>query len=525
MIKQSSANDVEHDASQAEGMSRRQFIGFCAAGVALPLGASSFRESPNQEPASGIPGDQPLHYLSLKEVARLIESRQLSPVELTRLMLDRIDAVDTRLLSYATVMGDHAMTAARQAETEIQAGNYRGPLHGVPIAVKDLCYTDGVRTMGGTGVLADFVPDFDATVVVRLEEAGAVILGKLNLSEGAFGPYHPDFDVPLNPWDASRWSGVSSSGSGVATAAGLCFGSLGTDTGGSIRYPAAANGTVGLKPTYGRVSRYGVLPLAESMDHVGPMTRRVVDAALMFEAIAGVDPNDPTSLRELVPRIQDELDRGVGGLRLGYDRRYATEQVESGLAAAIEKAVAELTSMGAEIVEVEMPDVGEVGAAWFTLCLAEAVAAHEATYPSRALEYGDGFRGRLEQGAQITGAEYAKADKVRAEFTGRLNALLSTFDALVCPSLGGPAFPTSRETRDAILVETYGSSEFLRNDVFTKPFNFSGSPTLSVPCGFSHDGLPYSIQFVGNRLDEATICRIGHAYEEGTDWHTKHPTV
>ena len=217
-------------------------------------------------------------------------------------MLQRIDELEGRLKSYATVMADSAMVAAQKAEQEIESGTYRGPLHGVPIAVKDLCFTKGVRTMGAAKVLADHVPSFDGTVITKLEAAGAVLLGKLNLTEGAMGGYNPEFDIPKNPWNPDRWTGSSSSGSGVATASGLCFGSLGSDTGGSIRFPSAACGIVGIKPTWGRVSRYGVLALAESMDHVGPMTRCVADAGIMLEAIAGFDPNDPTSLPNPVPK-------------------------------------------------------------------------------------------------------------------------------------------------------------------------------------------------------------------------------
>ena len=242
---------------------------------------------------TGSKASADLYYMSLRDVARRIQSRDLSPVDLTRLMLDRITSVDPRLKSYATVMADQALADARAALQEIEAGRYRGPLHGVPIGIKDLCYTKGVRTMGGTAVLKDFVPTFDATVVSKLRSAGAVILGKLNLSEGAAAGYNPSFDVPINPWRADRWPGMSSSGSGVATAAGLCFASIGTDTGGSIRNPASANGVVGLKPTYGRVSRYGVLAMAPSLDHVGPIARKVADAAIMFDAIAGFDPQDP----------------------------------------------------------------------------------------------------------------------------------------------------------------------------------------------------------------------------------------
>ncbi|MCH8175858.1 MAG: Asp-tRNA(Asn)/Glu-tRNA(Gln) amidotransferase GatCAB subunit A, partial [Proteobacteria bacterium] len=261
-----------------------------------------------------------IHYASLSSVAQLIQNREVSPLELTRTMLERIESVDKQLLSYATVTADRALDAARQAEQEINSGRYRGALHGIPVAVKDLCFTRGVRTMGGLKVLKDFVPSYDATVVRKLESAGAVLLGKLNLTEGALSGYNPDFDIPRNPWGEKLWAGVSSSGSGVATAAGLCFASLGTDTGGSIRYPSMANGIVGLKPTYGRVSRYGVLALAESLDHVGPMTRSTLDAAIVLQAIAGADANDATTLDATLPDIAaslkpDAID--LSGVRIG----------------------------------------------------------------------------------------------------------------------------------------------------------------------------------------------------------------
>ena len=234
-----------------------------------------------------------LHYRTITELAGLLRMQEISPVEVTEAILRRIEELDPRFKNYATVMADHAMKAAKRAEDEITKGNYKGPLHGIPIAVKDLCFTAGVKTMGGSKVMADHVPNFDATVVARLEAAGSVLLGKLNLTEGAMGGYNPEFDVPLNPWNVDRWAGSSSSGSGVSTALGLCYGSLGSDTGGSIRFPAAACGTVGLKPTRGRVSRYGVLALAESLDHVGPLTRSSADAGIMLMAMAGLDPKDP----------------------------------------------------------------------------------------------------------------------------------------------------------------------------------------------------------------------------------------
>src|SRR5262245_44232358 len=345
----------------------------------------------------------PLHFYTITELAALIQSGQLSPVEVTQALLDRIAQLDRRYQSYATVMADHALEAAKEAERDIRAGTYRGPLHGVPVAVKDLCYTQGVRTMGGTKVLTDHVPSFDATVVARLHAAGAILLSKLNRTEGAMGGYHPDFDIPVNPWHAERYAGASSSGSGVATAAGLCFGSLGSDTGGSIRFPAAACGIVGLKPTWGRVSRYGVLGLAESLDHVGPMTRRTLDAALMLQAIAGHDPHDPTSLLAPVSDLVHDIGTGITGVRLGFDAQYARRDVDPELADAVLASVRVLESLGATIVPVQLPDLAPYLAAWPTLCTAEAVAAHAATYPARRDEYGPWFRGWLDLGASVGG--------------------------------------------------------------------------------------------------------------------------
>jgi amidase len=502
-------------------LTRRDLLARLAGVAALPVTAASCGRSPLDTPKSQVAN--PLHYESVAHVGQLISERKLQSSDLTRQMLDRIAAVDGRLQSYVTVMTDRALASARRLDAEIEAGRYRGPLHGVPIAVKDLCYTRGVRTMAGTKVFADFVPDFDATVVARLEAAGAVILGKLVLCEGAFGPYYPGLQVPVNPWDATRWSGVSSSGSGVATAAGLCFASVGTDTGGSIRYPSAVNGCVGLKPTYGRVSRYGVFALAPSMDHVGPMARTVEDAAILFETMAGADPQDPTSLPDPVPAARAELARGVAGLRIGFDRRYATDNVDTDVAEAMDEVLATLTRLGATVVPVVMPDVSQVPNAWFDLCYAEALAVHASTFPSRAGDYGPGMRAVLESGQRLTPAKFAAATRVRTEVSASIHAMLNTVDCLVCPSMSNSARAKEADPYDEDSAESW--SALVRNDVHTQPFNFSGSPTLSVPCGFSADGLPLSVQFVGRRLDESVLCRIGHAYEQATPWHLKHPAV
>ena len=502
-------------------LTRRDLLARLAGVAALPAAAAAYGRSPAATSASQITG--PLHYASLADVAGLIAARAIQSSDLTQQMLDRIAAVDGRLQSYVTVMAEQSIASAQRADAEIRAGRYRGPLHGVPIGVKDLCYTRGVRTMAGTKVFADFVPDFDATVVARLEAAGAIVLGKLVLCEGAFGPYFPGLQVPVNPWDATRWSGVSSSGSGVATAAGLCFASVGTDTGGSIRYPSAANGCVGLKPTYGRVSRYGVLALAPSMDHVGPMTRTVEDAAILFEAMAGADPHDPTSLPDPVPATRSELGQGVAGLRIGFDRRYATDNVDADVAEAMDEVLATLTRLGAKVVTVTMPNVSQVGGAWLDLCYVEALEVHASTFPSRAGEYGPGLRAALEAGQRVTPSTLAAAARVRAEVSSSIESMLETVDCLVCPSMANSARVKEANPFDEETAESWGAT--VRNDIHTQPFNFSGSPTLSVPCGFSADGLPLSVQFVGRRLSESVLCRIGHAYEQATPWHLKHPVV
>ena len=435
-------------------------------------------------------------------------------------MLQRIDEFDDQLKSYATVMAGSAMAAAQEAEREIESGTYRGPLHGVPIAVKDLCFTKGVRTMGAAKVLADHVPSFDGTVITKLEAAGAVLLGKLNLTEGAMGGYNPEFDIPKNPWNPDRWTGSSSSGSGVATASGLCFGSLGSDTGGSIRFPSAACGIVGIKPTWGRVSRYGVLALAESMDHVGPMTRSVADAGIMLEAIAGFDPNDPTSLPNPVPNMLEGIGQGIQGIRIGFDENYATNDINVELAEAVRAGVGVLADHGAEIVEVQVPDVDEYVSAWPTLCSTEAVLAHAATYPSRRDDYGPWFQGWLDMGAEVTGAGYAKANNLRAACTGHFRRVFADIDILVCPSMSAPPHRVSPE----MLYARYDARDpkFQR---FTVPFDYNGAPTLSVPCGMNSEGLPLSIQFVGKHLSEPLLCQVGHAYESATPWHNLHPDI
>ncbi len=464
--------------------------------------------------------ESPLHFKTISQVASLIESKQLSPAELTEAMLARIDAIDGIYKSYATVMADQAMASAREAESAVGSGNYKGPLHGVPIAVKDLCFTSGVRTMGGAKVLSNHIPDFDATVVTKLQSAGAVILGKLNLTEGAMAGYNPEFQIPLNPWNTDRWSGASSSGSGSATAAGLCFGSLGSDTGGSIRFPAAACGTVGIKPTWGRVSRFGVLALAESMDHIGPMTRSAADAGTMLQILAGHDPNDPTSLTGPVPDMLQGLDQGIQGIRIGLDERYISDGVDPSVTEGVLAGIRVLEGLGAQVVPVKMPETKEFLAAWGVLCQAEAAAAHRDTYPSLAGDYGPWFRGWLERGSAVSGADCAKANQLRLACNGLVAAAFDDIDVLVCPSMTDTAHPVTAEE----LYGPMGEDDWTWGQ-FTIPFDFNGAPTISLPCGLDSEGLPLSIQFVGKHLSEPLLVRMGYVFEEATTWRDLHPEV
>jgi amidase len=503
-------------------ISRRHALALLGATALLPLRKPLAATSSAEKDAA-----DPLYYLSLEEMARCIATRKISPVAITQQMLTRIASVDPVLKSYATVMSDQALADARTAEKEIQAGRYRGPLHGMPIGIKDLCYTKGVRTMGGTAVLRDFVPTFDATVVTKLRAAGAVLLGKLNLSEGATAGYNPSFDVPLNPWNHDRWPGMSSSGSGVATAAGLCFASIGTDTGGSIRNPSSANGVVGLKPTYGRVSRYGVLVMSHSLDHVGSIARQVGDAAILFDAMAGGDRNDSTSLAAPPANAFAGLNQGIRGLRIGVDRNYALKGIDAGQAKAIEAALEVIASVGAQIVDVRMPDLAGMLDVWMTICAAEIVQAHAKNYPSRANEYGPYMREFLSNGARVTPQQLASAREKRAALTAQLTTLLESVDAMAGPAGGDPAWPITHEIQVGPLPAYHEawSKAAPRSAEFTMPMDLAGVPAICLPCGFSPDGLPYSIQFTGRRLSEATLCRVAHAYEQATPWHTRHPAV
>ncbi len=459
--------------------------------------------------------------LDLVEIGPRIQAKQVSSVEATRAILDRISRFDGRLKSYATLTSDLALTQARQADTEIAHGAIRGPLHGVPIAVKDLCHTKGIPTAGGMAIYKNYRPEQDATVVTRLREAGAVLLGKLQLTEGAYTQHHPLIDPPVNPWSAAHWTGVSSSGSGVATAAGLCYGSLGTDTLGSIRFPSTMNGVTGLKPTWGRVSRAGVFALAQSMDHVGPIARSAADAAAMLGAIAGADPQDPTTAHETVPNYLADIDGGVRGIRIGIDRGLIAAGADADVVGASEEAAAVLARIGPLLCEISFPSPDAVVRDARTLCGVEAAVAHEATYPSRGAEYGPLLAGLLETGRTLDGLAVTKILLRREAFRGRLNALFCDVDLLIMPVMNVAAPTLADSMAPAWRTPAEGEARIR----FTAPFNMSGHPTLTLPGGKTADGLPVGFQIVGRHMGEALILRAGHAFQQVTDWHRRRPLI
>ena len=467
-----------------------------------------------------------LAFAGVIDLARMIARKEVSPVEVVRAHLDRIAALDGSLRAYITVCGDAALAAARTAEGALMAGGGVGPLHGVPIALKDLYDTAGVRTTGGSKILADRVPAVDATVVRRLREAGAIVLGKLHMVEFAYGPegLNAHHGAPRNPWDAAveRMPGGSSSGSGVAVAAGLAPAALGSDTGGSIRIPASLCGITGLKPTYGRVSRAGVLPLAWSMDHVGPMTRTAADAALLLRVLAGYDPADASTSVLPVPDYLAGLTGDVKGLRVGVLRSFFLESSTPEVRAAVERAAAVLKDVGALVDDVALPGVAHVAAAAYAVVGAEALAYHGGWLKARPADYDPEVRRRLQLGAFITGAHYVRGQQVRALVRAEVDVALARHDVLLAPAT--PLTAPRLDERQTTLGD--GPSD-VRSALIrlTRPFNFSGHPACAVPCGFSTDRLPIGMQIVGRPFDEATVLRVADAYQRLTDWHTRRPVL
>lgn len=461
-----------------------------------------------------------IHYGGLLDVAQLLHAKKLSPVELTEHMLNRIETKDKKLKSYASVTLDLARQQAKKAEKEIFRGRIRGALHGIPIAVKDLCYTKGIPTTAGMAIYKSFKPAFDATVVKRLADAGAILLGKLQMTEGAFAEHHPDVIPPVNPWSSAHWPGASSSGSGVATAAGLCFASLGSDTGGSIRFPSAANGVTGLKPTWGRVSRYGVFDLAPTLDHIGPMCRNAADTGAILKIIAGADKNDPTASLTPVPNYIASLDRGIKGLRFGFDPKYNRLGADKDMVSTIKNTLVLLKKLGADLREVAFPETKTVVDEWAAHCGIETAFAHRHTYPKKKQQYGPALSGLIDLGHSLTATDYQKILLNRYEFSGRVRAIFDNVDILIVPAQAQAA-PTLKQLEN--LGEDPEALEALLR--FTAPFDLTGSPALTMPSGFTSSGLPVAIQFIGRHFEEDILIRAGHLYQRETNWHNEHPRI
>ena len=460
-----------------------------------------------------------LPFLTASQLSRLIETKEVSPVEATEAYLDRIEAVDPKLNSYITVTGEQALEAARQAEHEIATSQHRGPLHGVPMAVKDQFNTAGIRTTGGSSILKDNIPDEDATVITNLKKAGAVMLGKLNMSEFAMAEiYNHPYGTPRNPWDLERNPGTSSSGSGAATAASLCATSLGEDTGGSIRGPANFSGLVGLRPSHGRVSRHGVLGGSWSMDTVGPISRSVEDAAITIQAIAGYDPKDRYSWNVPVPDYRQALTGDIQGIKLGVvQERMDSPDLDPEFRDTVAKAISALGELGASSQDVSIPLAPKAGALTMSILSVEWSNLHRPLFEPNIDELDHNNKIRFLTGSVIPAQFYYKAQKIRAVLRQQILDALEQVDVLVLPT--GPVTAPPVESVPGVQSKEHALTGLAGRISFTGPFNLAGTPALSVPCGFSSSGMPMGLQIVGRPFAEETILRVAHAYEQATEWH------
>ncbi len=457
--------------------------------------------------------------LSLWDAGELLQSRKVSPVELTTACLGRIERLNPVLNAFITVTGEQALADAKAAEGEIARGKRRGRLHGIPIALKDLFDTAGVRTTAGSAVFADRVPSEDAEVVRRLRASGAVLLGKLNMHEFAYGDSSAQshFGPVRNPWDRDRVPGGSSGGSAAAGSARLCYGALGSDTGGSIRQPAAYCGIVGLKPTYGRVSTRGVVPLSWSLDHVGPMCRTVADAAILLQPIAGYDPLDTNSVDAAVPDYTRALRQKVSTLRIGLPRAVFYEMLDPEVEAAVNEALQLLRRMTASTRDVELPPYKTL-----PVVGAEAYAFHAPYFTKTPQLYQPATRQRLEPGSAVTAAAYIEGRRELDRLRHAVTAVFSDVDVLITPTT--PIFPQTVQAAvdNPAVPPPGGVAPSLRN---TQPFDIFGLPSISVPCGFSRGGLPIGLEISGPRLGESVVLALAHAYEQATEWHRRTPPV
>jgi aspartyl-tRNA(Asn)/glutamyl-tRNA(Gln) amidotransferase subunit A len=459
-------------------------------------------------------------YLNIVDAAAALRRTEFSPVEITDALLNRIEAIDGKLHSFITLTADLARQQARQAEQELRSGTDRGLLHGIPIALKDLYMTKGIRTTCHSAVLENWVPDVDATTFKKLREAGAILLGKLGMHEFAFGG--PSIDAPFpavrNPWNTDHIPGGSSSGSGAALAAGLCYGALGSDTGGSIRTPSSHCSVVGIKPTYGRVSRYGVVPLSWSLDHAGPMARSVEDCATLLQAISGYDAKDSASANMAVPNFQSGLRDGIKGLRVGAPRSGWFDEnlgVDPKTEAVFNQALDVLKGLGAIISEIDGESFSLARKANQTILVCEAYAYHEKTYQETPMKFGTSVRRRMLEGAFLSAADYIGAQRARAVLNEQICAHFSRVDVFAVP--GAPRPPEAFATMDP-------NEQNLRPN-FTNPFNLTGLPAITVPSGFTAGNLPAGLQLVAPPIEETTALRVAYAYEQATEWHKRRPVL
>jgi len=462
---------------------------------------------------------------TIESLAAAIRHRKVSPVEATEQCLDRVHRLDSKLRAFITLDEKAARRTAVERESEAAAGRWRGPLHGVPLAFKDLCHVRGLPTSCGTMTREYFTAEHDCTALARLAGAGAITLGKLNMTEMAMGPFgdNAHHGHVQNPWRAGHASGGSSSGSGAAVAAGLCLGALGSDTGGSIRLPAACCGIAGLKPTYGRVSRAGAMALSWSNDHIGPMARTVRDVALMLGIVAGRDRFDATSSHRPVPDYLAALDREVAGLRVTVPENFFFQGVHVEMAAGVRAAIATLERLGARVEEAKIPDVQPMNDVCNVISRSEAAAIHARLLRERPEQIQPVVRARLALGLRIPAHDYLQALRLRARLTREfVRAVFADADVLVAPVIPEPAPPVTHATEGPVEELVARQGRFSR---LTRSFNGLGLPALSVPCGFSSAGLPLALQIVGRPFAEATVLRVGHAYEQATDWHRRRPPL
>ena len=465
-----------------------------------------------------------LCYLSAGQLSRLIKNREVSPVEVIKAHLARIDALESTLNSFITLLPDQAMEDARKAEQEIQIGRYRGPLHGIPFGLKDLFYVKGIRNTSGSKIFDNYLPNFDSTIASKLKEAGAILLGKLNLHQFAYGATgeNPDYGHMHNPWNPACITGGSSGGSASAAGSGQCTLTAGTDTGGSIRIPSALCGLAGLKPTYGRLSRYGITVLSWSQDHPGPMARTVEDCALAMNAVAGYDPNDPTSANVSVPDYTKTLTGNIKSLRVGVAKEFFEDSIDPQVEEAVRKAIELLSELGANVHEVSWPMYHRSQAISSTILMAEATTYHKKLIQKHGFQLDSAVRLRLEAGFFVSGVDYIQAQRGRTLFYRQSRDLLKQVDILAGPTV--PIAACKIGTTEVRLGNTtMGVIPALTQ--YTRPFNLNGFPAITVPCGFSKDGLPIGLQLAGKPFDEETLLRVAHVYEQATEWHKRRPPI